>query len=115
MKVNLLALSIVLSFVLPVQSQDNDCKLNYTYRIEKSNNSTGKIYITLKSGKPEEEYSLWNLSLNKKVQESRKRLIPNQEVLIFENVPEGHYVINVKTSGCSFPTSIGGIKGIEIK
>jgi len=115
MKVNLLALSMVVLFFLPAKSQESECKLNYTYRVEKSNDSTGKIYITLKSGNPEEKYSLWNLSLNQKVRESRKNLVPNQEVLIFENVPVGDYVINVKASGCSFPTSIGGIKGIEIK
>ncbi|MFW5872553.1 MAG: hypothetical protein ACOCVN_01060 [bacterium] len=114
MKIKLLIINLILLAFYPVAGLDN-CQLEFNYRIEKSDSNRNKIYLTLMNGNPESEYSLWNLSLNQKINVIQKKLSPNRETLMFEDVPEGDYVINVKANGCKYHYSIGGLKGIEIK
>lgn len=115
MKINTLIITLVLIAFHPVTGLDS-CQLDFSYRIEKKTaNNKSDIYLTLMNGNPELEYSLWNLTMNHKVKVIQKRLSPNREVLMFEDIPAGNYVINVKADGCKYHYSIGGLKGIQIK
>lgn len=115
MKIKILMIALILTGFSSTMAQEN-CKLKFSYRVEKSSNGqTSDIYIKLISGNPGKSYSLWDLSSNKKIKETNQQIIPNQEILIFNDIPSGHYVINNTADGCKYPSSIGGLKGIQIK
>jgi len=114
MKANLFLIALLWMVVLSAQSQDN-CQLQYTYRVETDADKVGKIYITLQKGDPQNEYILWDIYKNKQVQKRTMSIMPNQEILIFDNVPTGNYAIVISAKGCKTPNTIGGIEGIDIK